>query len=441
MHASAFQEQKLHFRSFLNTTGRSLLTAMAVARRASTNDVLASLDSAVDLEFYMPVRQQRARWRGEPVIVATALRDHELPSAYDNQGNVVPILSPDIPPAGLALALVPVETDFNVAPAVVSGGSGIHASTTSGTCPPDACLTYAYVPGDWEGWLMGQPEFETHVFVRQTDSSIAYHQVCAGADSHGHYYDQNNAYWTGSVELLSYEELQALREHGSSLLIQVWEDDTEPCTIRKDPQWLAGVWALARSFFGGYTSADIVIRGWDDVCHESSSDEQACWVALVQAVFAPFDVFSAFNDDDYVGEFVPAFMAGGCYNGNYAIVAGNGGYAGCANVSGVVLIPPPAPPPPPLSANISGPDYIDTKGTYTWTANGSGGSGGYTYEWQVTYLSTGTTYVLGSAQSQSLTVYSGDGQFEMSLRVTSNGSSVLPTLTVQECIAPCAPPP
>jgi len=175
MRASVFQEQKVHFRSFLNTSGRSLLTAMAAARGTSANDVLASLDSAVDLEFYMPVRQQRERWRGEPVIVATALRDHELPSAYDNQGNVVPILSPDIPPAALALALVPVETDFSAAPAMTPARAGIHASTTFGTCPPDACLTYAYVPGDWEGWLMGQPEFETHVFVRETDSSVAYH--------------------------------------------------------------------------------------------------------------------------------------------------------------------------------------------------------------------------------------------------------------------------
>jgi hypothetical protein len=201
------------------------------------------------------------------------------------------------------------------------------------------------------------------------------------------------------------------------------------------------VWAVTRSFFGGYTSADIVTHGWHEICGYSSSDEGICWVALLEAVFAPFDVFSAFNVDDYVGELVPAFMAGGCYNGNYVIVAGNGGHAGCAYISGVGVLPPPSPPPPPLSADISGPDYIDTKGTYTWTGNRSGGGGGYTYEWQVTCLSTGTTYVLGTAQNQSLTVYSGDGQFEMSLRVTSNGSSVLPTLTIQECIASCAPPP
>lgn len=288
---------------------------------------------------------------------------------------------------------------------------------------------------------MGQPEFETHVFDRQTDSSIAHHFVCAGGASASHYYDQNNAYWTGSVELVSANEMEALRQQGSRLLVQVWEDDTDPCTIKKDAQWLAGAWATVRSLFGGFTTVEIAIHGWDDVCGITATDQQICWVGLLQVLFAPFEVFSAFNADDYVGELVPTFMAGGCYNGNHVIVGGNGAFMGCVFVNGIAMVAPPPPPDPPLSANISGPDYLTSKGTYTWTANRSGGSGGYTYEWQVTYLSTGTTYTLGTGQSQNMSVYSGDGQFEMSVRVTSNGSSVLSTLTVQECIASCEPLP
>ncbi len=61
---------------------------------------------------------------------------------------------------------------------------------------------------------------------------------------------------------------------------------------------------------------------------------------------------------------------------------------------------------------MSGPSVINTKGTYTWTANASGGVGGYTYQWSVTY-DAGPHYTLGTASSQQLTVYGDDGNSEI----------------------------
>jgi subtilase family protein len=94
----------------------------------------------------------------------------------------------------------------------------------------------------------------------------------------------------------------------------------------------------------------------------------------------------------------------------------------------------PIAPPPPPSVSISGPSVITEKGTYTWTANPSGGSGAYTYQWSVYYQATGQTYQLGTARSQEVTVYAGDGAFEMRVTLISGTESASASQTVQECI-------
>lgn len=98
----------------------------------------------------------------------------------------------------------------------------------------------------------------------------------------------------------------------------------------------------------------------------------------------------------------------------------------------IATIPPP--PPPPLVAYVSGTSVVTRKGTYTWTANPSGGVGGYTYQWSVYYPGWGQTYQLGTGQSQQLLVYAGDGTFEMRVVVRSGSATETATMTVVECI-------
>lgn len=95
------------------------------------------------------------------------------------------------------------------------------------------------------------------------------------------------------------------------------------------------------------------------------------------------------------------------------------------------LVPP---PPPLLSASISGPSAITAKGTYTWSANPSGGTGVYSYQWSVYFHSSGTTQQLGTAQSQQRFVQPGDGTFDMRVTVTSGSQSLPVSQTVVECI-------
>jgi len=115
IHNSTFREHKLHLRTLLRGAGAQLTAQLVVGRGngATQARVLALVDSAVDLEFYMPVKEHLARWTPDgPLLVATALHDHEIPIANDLNGTAVRLSSAEIAPTIPTLALVPVEQDF-----------------------------------------------------------------------------------------------------------------------------------------------------------------------------------------------------------------------------------------------------------------------------------------------------------------------------------------
>jgi len=83
-------------------------------------------------------------------------------------------------------------------------------------------------------------------------------------------------------------------------------------------------------------------------------------------------------------------------------------------------------PPGPLSVTISGPSALGWKERGTWTANPSGGSGSYAYEWRKRYNGTGSwSGVEGTSQQYSRTML--DTDFELQVKVTSGGQSVYDT--------------
>src|SRR5437667_432389 len=104
---------------------------------------------------------------------ATALRDHDVPVAFDPQGHRI-LLDPDRPPATPVIALVPVETDFTPSPSMMlcqedcggGGGGGGGASPPAPAPPPPPppppsglYMTQAHFGNDFEGWLKGAPAF------------------------------------------------------------------------------------------------------------------------------------------------------------------------------------------------------------------------------------------------------------------------------------------
>lgn len=72
----------------------------------------------------------------------------------------------------------------------------------------------------------------------------------------------------------------------------------------------------------------------------------------------------------------------------------------------------------PFIVTMSGPSFITTAGNYTWTANASGGSGGFSYRWDISYDSQNYYDTGGRSRSYSLYV-STDNHFWLKATVTS----------------------
>lgn len=90
------------------------------------------------------------------------------------------------------------------------------------------------------------------------------------------------------------------------------------------------------------------------------------------------------------------------------------------------------PPPPPLTTGISGPSVVTTKGTYTWTATPSGGTGSYSYQWWQQVVGGGR-YTEGTSASQSATVSAGP-DFWMIVQVYDGRTHVSDSVYVTDCV-------
>ncbi len=90
--------------------------------------------------------------------------------------------------------------------------------------------------------------------------------------------------------------------------------------------------------------------------------------------------------------------------------------------------------PAPLAVTITGPTSLGYKQSGTWTANASGGTGSYTYEWRFRYNGTGPwSSVVGTSQTYTRTML--DTDFELQVKVTSGGQSVYDTHYVDYGVA------
>src|SRR3989441_3900604 len=115
---SPYREHKLPFQRFLaaGPGGGEALATMARRTGVATADLAREADRAIPLEMYLPVPEHRRRWTGDAnVLVATAIADHDVPVAFDVQGNRH-LLDPERPPTTPVIAVVPVETDFSTKP-------------------------------------------------------------------------------------------------------------------------------------------------------------------------------------------------------------------------------------------------------------------------------------------------------------------------------------
>jgi hypothetical protein len=243
---SPVREHKLQLQRLIGRPDHRALQALAKAGREPEAEVEGDARSAPALEFYMPVPAHRAAWNGgDNILVATAREDHEAPVAFDVRGKRR-LLSPAAPPATPVLAVVPVETDFDVrtdvafAVAGEGGGSNGGGGGTGGTTPPQGLyMTYSHFVDDFEGWLKGNPEYEIHILGQLGTSDSLTSYQCAGEHAASYYsFDQNGRDWTGNVLLFSTAQLANYKTAHPNQNVRVLaiEDDDGACQIKLDGQ-------------------------------------------------------------------------------------------------------------------------------------------------------------------------------------------------------------
>jgi hypothetical protein len=388
LHASPYRENKLHLNTLLRGPGQPLLHAMATARGAAAapgaapgdaraEAVLATLDSIVDLEFYMPVKEHFAVWRGEgTLLVASTLRDDGTPPvAFDPTGRRVTLLSAEDPPATPTLGIVPVETDFSRLPRTTAP-SGVDAATTD---IAGVYMTTQQVFETHEGFLLGAPEFEVHLF--QTDIDMEYIDViCAGQEQVPpyQYNTEQELYWNGEV-LLATEGRLALSPNNQ---FQLWEDDTGPCTPTggRPPD----TESATVSQYATWASAILNLV--------TAEGTVATIRAVLNFVPATYNFASAYLEDDEVGTFT---IAGGCWGAatgrqQFDIISSKSGHplTGWATLEYRMdatrepLCPPPPPPPPTPNVTINGASYTQPYSQCEYWTNVYGGTAPYHYAWE-----------------------------------------------------------
>ncbi len=315
--ASPFREHKLQFQRFLGADQGRAAQALARDAGVSAADIARQAEAAIPLEMYLPVPEHRRAWTGGAgganVLVATALRDHDAPVAFDVQGRRL-VLSPDHPPATPVIALVPVETDFAAEPSLTICWTCIWPSVPPPT--PGLYMTKSHFVDDFEGWLKGSPEFEAHILGQkgQTDSLTDYQ--CAGEHAGGAYYfDQNNLDWSGSVLLFTSTQIANYNtaHPGQNMRVFFVEDDDTACQIKTNND-------VFKALEDAVDGANQALTAGKDT---TSSTAGKLW-KFAKALQKLFTALASLinTNDELVGNAVQDSIAGEYHDGSNWIVKG-----------------------------------------------------------------------------------------------------------------------
>lgn len=325
---SGYREHKLYLQRLLRRDGDRVRRMLAAAAGEQDSAVDRDASLAGPLEVYLPVPAHRTAWRGDgDLLVATALRDHDAPVAFDLHGRRR-LLDPDQPPDTPVLAVVPAETDFSQNPSstictleTCDGGGGGTGGGGSGSGPggsapaPGLYMTYAHFVQDFEGWLKGSPEFEIHILGQAGASDSLTDYQCAGEHAGGPYtFDQNSLDWNGSVLLFSQAQLDGYKSQHPNQSIRVFalEDDDTACDIRTDHNALDEIFAVVDGIYNLATGGKDTTTGVTKAYHKAQI-LQKLWAAVAGIIK---------SNDDLIGNAVEDVVVGKSYPGANWIVKG-----------------------------------------------------------------------------------------------------------------------
>ena len=320
---SPYREHKLPFQRFLAADGGLALAALARGTGRAATDLAGEADRAIPLEMYLPVPAHARAWTGGPnVLVATAIADHDVPVAFDVQGNRH-LLDPERPPTTPVIAVVPVETDFSTKPSPLiacleycGGGGGGGGGGASPPPPlPGLYMTKAHFVDDFEGWLKGSPEFEVHILGQKGQSDSLTDYQCAGEKQPGTYYfDQNDLDWSGSVMLFSQSQLDAYNaaHPGQNVRVFVVEDDDTACEIKANRDNLGNLFKAVDAAYKAATAGNQKTSTLVKVFTQANAFQK-----LLSAIASFFN-----TNDELVGNAIEDAVVGTTYPGYNWIVKG-----------------------------------------------------------------------------------------------------------------------
>lgn len=281
MRGAPFKEHKLELGRYLTPTS---LNSVAAASGQTATQLATALQLVRPLEFYMPVATHRSKWTGgNDLLVVSQLDDRSQMVAFNLNGDLVSV-SRDAPPSTPTLSIVPMETHFDkplnmsewtneddldgkaigtlirrseLKPRMIveeeECGSGCGGGGSSQT--PGYYMTFSRIVDRGEPWTKGDPEIEIH-FHGPTDAGNSQYGAdlsCSGEHALPEKtFDQNNAFWNGSVLLFTQSEEDAFAaQFPDGHHVIAWEDDDTACLIKTDQESLSQVLINAAAAAGG----------------------------------------------------------------------------------------------------------------------------------------------------------------------------------------------
>jgi len=347
-------EHKLQFQRLLGRDAQRIATAMASADGQPQAAVLQDASEGIASELYFPVPGHLQRWDGGPdLLVATALKDHDVPVAFTTRGERI-LLDPRTPPVTPVLALVPQETDFDhpgrpqgticgiddcggdgngQGGGGSSGGGTGGSEEPSGTSPNQSLyLTRAQFAGTFEGWLKGSPEFELHVLgpASPGDTSAMVSYQCVGEHAPaGYYWDMNSTSWSGSAKVFSQAQMDALEQAypGRSYLIMAIEDDDTACEIKMGQDRITDLFTALKNAYQSYIGVkDIKVVSINGVTRIIVAAKNGARLISALASFIK-------TNDDLIGIAVADSVVGRASSvGHWAVLEGNAAINGWLNL-------------------------------------------------------------------------------------------------------------
>jgi hypothetical protein len=307
---SPVREGKLHFQRYL-ASPRARATDH-IARASGETHAVVALEArrAPELELYLPVPAHRAAWTGdERILVATTGDERQAPVAFSPKGERI-VLSPLSPPTVPVLALVPVETDFDDSAELLGEPSG-----GGSTPPPGLYMTKSHLVETFESWVKGAPEIEVHILGQSgsTDSLKSY--ACAGGAASGYFrFDQNSLDWSGSVLLITQNQINSYKSTHPDQSFRVFmvEDDDTSCQIKTDPGRFSRLVKAVEAAYPLFTGGKDGTSGLQKVWKRAHAFQQ-----LLQAFASLIK-----TDDELIGNAVESAVVGEFHPNSNWIVKG-----------------------------------------------------------------------------------------------------------------------